>query len=235
MDTVIIWHICDILWKFQPSSSIFRLWHLEAKILKWPENGQNPKGGPLDEKNIFSTTFLDLVENRLKWLEMLCWFQKHVDQYIFDIWCHQMTSAVIRCHVMSYDDIQCHKVHWYICFWNQHRVSDRLSLIWIKSENVVEKIFFSSKGPPFGFWPLSGHFKCFVPHEIQVPQPKNRPRELKISGSSCFYAKIVWFHLGKDQKKNWLSPYPTISSKPIELSNMFLHFQNVKNKELHIQ
>ena len=151
-----------------------------------------------------------LVENRLKWLEMLCWFQKHVDQYIFDIWCHQMTSAVIRCHVMSYDDIQCHKVHWYICFWNQHRVSDRLSLIWIKSENVVEKIFFSSKGPPFGFWPLSGHFKCFVPHEIQVPQPKNRPRELKISGSSCFYAKIVWFHLGKDQKKN--DYHPTLLS-----------------------
>ena len=126
--------------------------------------------GPLDEKNIFSTTFLDLVENRLKWLEMLCWFQKHVDQYIFDIWCHQMTSAVIRCHVMSYDDIQCHKVHWYICFWNQHRVSDRLSLIWIKSENVVEKIFFSSKGPPFGFWPFSGHFKIFASrcHSLKI-------------------------------------------------------------------
>ena len=137
MDTVIIWHICDILWKFQPSSSIFRLWHLEAKILKWPENGQNPKGGPLDEKNIFSTTFLDLVENRLKWLEMLCWFQKHVDQYIFDIWCHQMTSAVIRCHVMSYDDIQCHKVHWYICFWNQHRVSDRLSLFTFRQNETT--------------------------------------------------------------------------------------------------
>ena len=102
MDTVIIWHICDILWKFQPSSSIFRLWHLEAKILKWPENGQNPKGGPLDEKNIFSTMFLDLVENRLKWLDILCWFQKYVYQYCF--W-HLMSSIDIVCHMMSCDDI----------------------------------------------------------------------------------------------------------------------------------
>ena len=149
MDTVIIWHICDILWKFQPSSSIFRLWHLEAKILKWPENGQNPKGGPLDEKNIFSTTFLDLVENRLKWLEMLCWFQKHVDQYIFDIWCHRMTLAVIRCHVMLYDDIQCHKVHWYMFHpWVPPLDFDPFRVILrILSRDILDSILHNSSSP----------------------------------------------------------------------------------------
>ena len=34
--------------------------------------------------------------------------------------------------------------------------------------------------------------------EIQVPQLKNCPRELKLSGSSCFCAKNVWFHFGND-------------------------------------
>ena len=44
---------------------------------------------------------------------------------------------------------------------------------------------------------------------MQVPPAQNRPRELKISGSPCFYAKNVWFHLGKDPFLFLLSPYPT--------------------------
>ena len=70
---------------------------------------------------------------------------------------HLMSFDVIRCHVMSYNDVRCQKVHWYICFWNQHGISDHLSLLWVKSDNVVEKIIFSSKGPPFGFWPILRH------------------------------------------------------------------------------
>ena len=45
---------------------------------------------------------------------------------------------------------------------------------------------------------------------MQVPPAQNRPRELKISGSPCFYAKNVWFHLGKDPFLFLLSPYPNI-------------------------
>ena len=43
---------------------------------------------------------------------------------------------------------------------------------------------------------------------MQVPPAQNRPRELKISGSPCFYAKNVWFHFGKDPFLFLLSPYP---------------------------
>ena len=58
---------------------------------------------------------------------------------------------------MSFDDIRCQERYWYTCFWNQHGISDHLSLLWVKSENIVKIIFFSSKGPPFGFGPFFNH------------------------------------------------------------------------------
>ena len=41
--------------------------------------------------------------------------------------------------------------HWYIHFWNQPNFSDYLRPFWPKFEALFEKIFFSPKGPPFGF------------------------------------------------------------------------------------
>ena len=164
MDTVIIWHICDILWKFQPSSSIFRLWHLEAKIFKWSENGQNPKGGPLDEKNIFSTTFPDFIQIRLKRSETRCWFQKHI--YQCTLW-HWMSSYDITWHLMTADVIWWHqmsKIYWSTCFWNQHSISNHLSLFgsfWVfcparfrKWQGVNLKIEISSFQQSFSFCEL---------------------------------------------------------------------------------
>ena len=141
-----------------------------TKHSKWPENGQNPKGGPLDEKNIFSTTFSDFIQIRLKRSETRCWFQKHI--YQCTLW-HWMSSYDITWHLMTADVIWWHqmsKMYWSTCFWNQHSISNHLSLFSTKSKNVVEKIFFSSKGPPFGFWPFSGHFKIFASrcHSLKI-------------------------------------------------------------------
>ena len=57
---------------------------------------------------------------------------------------HLMSFDVIRCHVMSYNDRRCQQVHWYISFWNQHGISDCLSLFWTISRNVAETIIFAS-------------------------------------------------------------------------------------------
>ena len=124
----------------------------------------------MDEKNIFSTTFSDFIQIRLKRSETRCWFQKHI--YQCTLW-HWMSSYDITWHLMTADVIWWHqmsKMYWSTCFWNQHSISNHLSLFSTKSKNVVEKIFFSSKGPPFGFWPFSGHFKIFASrcHSLKI-------------------------------------------------------------------
>ena len=121
------------------------------------------KGTKMDEKNI--CRLRSQICSRIGWKDWkFCADSKNMHINIFsDIWCHRMTSSVIRCHVMSYNDIWCHKVQWYICFWNQHWISDRLTLFWNKSENIVEKLFFHPRVPPFVFYPFLGHFERFVP------------------------------------------------------------------------
>ena len=94
-----------------------------------------------------------------------CWFQKHI--YQCSLW-HWMSSYDITWHLMTADVIWWHqmsKIYWSTCFWNQHSISNHLSLISTKSKNVVEKIFFSSKGPPFGCFWFSGGIKQFKIHK----------------------------------------------------------------------
>ena len=54
--------------------------------------------------------------------------------------------------------------------------------------------------------------------EIQVPQPKNCPIELKISELSYFIAKNVWLQMGKDNKK--IDCHSTLSNIKV---NSFIH------------
>ena len=42
---------------------------------------KNPKGGPLD-KNICFQKSSDFTQNKLKKSEIVCWFQKHIDQWV---------------------------------------------------------------------------------------------------------------------------------------------------------
>ena len=106
----------------------------------------------------FSTTFLDLVQNRGKQSEIQCWFQKHVYQY--QSW-HQMSSDVIEWHHPSFDVMWCHimtsdvtKYHDIYVFG----ISTGFLIVWPYSEpnlrTLSKKIFFHPRVPPLDFVPF---------------------------------------------------------------------------------
>ena len=80
-----------------------------------------------------------------------------------DIWCHRMTSDVITCHVMSYNDIICQKVHWNMFLESAidlYSIKTIMNQIWDCSRK-------GKKSTPFGFWPFfSDLFEGLWPREL---------------------------------------------------------------------
>ena len=141
----------SLIFKFCPSLS-------QKTTLR---TAQKPKGGPSDEKTIFFKNVLQSLSNMIKMTAFVVRIPKTYKTWGLSTLQGLCTLCACFKHCarsvhMSYRLCPC-----YVCFWNQHTKCSHFKHVLKR----LEKIVFSTKGSPFGFWAVCKVF--FWPREGQ--------------------------------------------------------------------